>query len=63
MTFYNINVFILFCVYPLVEKNKSLPKEVNLYIIPDAQIKMITVKLVEKEPREFYEFYKDWRWV
>lgn len=47
--------------YYLVEKNESLPKEVNLYIIPDNQIKMIIAKPVIKEQRKFHEFYKDWR--
>jgi len=49
--------------YYLVEKNESVPKEVNLYIIPDDQIKMIMVKPVEKEQRKFYEFYKEWRFI
>jgi hypothetical protein len=49
--------------YYLVEKNESVPRDVTLYIIPDDQIKMITVKPVEKEQRMFYEFYKDWRLI
>ncbi|OPY55085.1 MAG: hypothetical protein A4E48_00155 [Methanosaeta sp. PtaU1.Bin060] len=47
--------------YYLVEKNKSIPKEPNLYIIPDHQIKSIVVKPVKEGQRKFYEFYKDWR--
>lgn len=49
--------------YYLVEKNESLPREANLYIIPDDQIKMIIVKPVKQEQRKFYEFYKSWRLI
>lgn len=49
--------------YYLVEKNETLPKEVNLYIIPDNQIKMIIAKPVIKEQRKFHDFYKDWRLI
>lgn len=47
--------------YYLIEKNESMPQNVKIYIIPDDQIKVVTVKPFEGTQRPIYESYKDWR--
>jgi hypothetical protein len=47
--------------YYLIEKNESIPKEVKLYIIPDDQIKTITIKAIKRETTSMFEYYKNWR--
>lgn len=53
--------------YFLIEQNKSKLKNPNLYIIPDDQIKMITIIPVEKGPKRSYDFeqyyYKFLKWM
>jgi len=53
--------------YFLIEQNKSHLENENLYIIPDDQIKMVTVKPVKKEQKNSYDlkqkYYNFIEWI